>query len=84
MGESLQFLKHFHDALDAYDRAASLAGEDDPHHRKKALYRGGVLATGMRKLDKAEALLHELQELDPTYKDLPARLDKIRKIRDSV
>jgi tetratricopeptide (TPR) repeat protein len=84
LGESLQHLKHFHDALDAYERAARLAGQNDPHHRKKALYRGGVLATGMRKLDKGEALLRELQELDPDYKDVPHRLDKIQKIRDSV
>jgi tetratricopeptide (TPR) repeat protein len=84
MGESLQYLKHFRDALDAYERAARLAGENDPHHRKKALYRGGVLATGMRKLDKAESLLRELEQLDPDYKDLSHRLDKIQKIRDSV
>jgi tetratricopeptide (TPR) repeat protein len=84
MGESLQYLKHYHDALIQYERAARLAGENDLHHRKKALYRGAVLATGMRKLDKAEAMLRELESLDPSYKDLPARLDKIQKIRDSV
>jgi tetratricopeptide (TPR) repeat protein len=83
MGEALQYLKHFHDALDAYERAAQLAGQTDAIHRKKALYRGGVLATGMRKLDKAESLLRELEQLDPHYKDLAHRLDKIAKIRDS-
>ncbi len=84
LGETLQHLKRFHDALSSYEVAIELAGEDDLECRKKALYRSGILATGMRKLDKAETLLRDLESLDPNYKDLPARLDKIRKIRDSV
>lgn len=83
LGESLQQLKRFHDALHSYERAIDAAGEEHPIYRKKSLYRAGILATGMRQLDKAEAWLRELLALDSEYKDVPARLDKIQKIRNS-
>lgn len=72
LGESQQHLRRFREALAHYERAAALAARDGaPEPRKKALYRAGVLATGMRQLDRAEALLRQLEEIDPRYKDLP-------------
>jgi tetratricopeptide (TPR) repeat protein len=80
-GECLQHLKSFERALKCYVRAAEAAA-DDPEGRKLALYRAGVLATGMKRFDDARQLLGRLAELDPQYKDVPSRLDKLKRIRD--
>jgi tetratricopeptide (TPR) repeat protein len=82
MGECLQQLKQYAKALECYTRAAEVAGEN-LEHKKLALYRAGVLATGMRELDVADKHLLELAALDPAYKDVPDRLDKVRRIRNS-
>jgi tetratricopeptide (TPR) repeat protein len=79
-GECLQHLKSFEKALKCYSKAADTA--DDEECRKLALYRGGVLATGMKRLDDAGQLLQRLAKLDPHYKDIEDRLDKIGRIRD--
>lgn len=81
-GECLQQLKQYAKALECYARAAEAAGSDADCH-KLALYRAGVLATGMRELDAAEGHFLKLAELDATYKDVPDRLDKVRRIRNS-
>jgi hypothetical protein len=47
------------------------------------LYRAGVLATGLRELDRAERHLAELAGLDYGYRDVADRLDKIASLRDS-
>lgn len=82
LGECLQQLKQYDKALECYARAAD-AADKDAECRKLALYRAGVLATGMRKLDLAEKILRELSLMDITYRDLPYRLDKVQRIRDS-
>ncbi len=81
MGECLQHLKQFAKAMQYYTRAAELA-DNEPDCKRLALYRAGVLATGLRELDVAERHLRELEAIDPDYKDLPARLDKLQTIRD--
>jgi hypothetical protein len=48
-----------------------------------ALYRAGVLATGLRELDRAERHLSELAGLDFGYRDVSDRLDKIAQLRNS-
>ena len=78
----MQQLKQYAKALECYVRAAEASGED-ADCRKLAHYRAGVLATGMRDLDGAEGHFLKLAELDPAYKDVSDRLDKVRRIRDS-
>ncbi len=81
LGECLQHRKDYQKALECYAAAAGLAG-DNVECKKLALYRAGVLATGLRELDEAEKHLTELAAIDEGYKDLSARLDKVRQIRD--
>jgi tetratricopeptide (TPR) repeat protein len=50
---------------------------------KLALYRAGVLATGLRELDRAERHLADLAGLDYGYRDVADRLDKLAQLRDS-
>ncbi len=80
-GECLQYLKQYQKALGFYLQAAQCAA-DDPPCRTLALYRAGVLATGLKEYAQAEQLLAELAVLDPGYKDVADRLDKLRQIRD--
>jgi tetratricopeptide (TPR) repeat protein len=80
IGECLQHLRQYQKALDCYLQASSLAA-DEPHIKTLALYRAGVLATGLKDYAQAEELLAELATLDSGYKDVADRLDKLRQIR---
>jgi tetratricopeptide (TPR) repeat protein len=84
LGECLQHLKQYVKALHCYERAAEKsAGQQaalDLH--KLALYRAGVLATGMKEWETAEQMLSTLVDVDAGYKDARARLDKLRQISD--
>ncbi|MEQ8786537.1 MAG: tetratricopeptide repeat protein [Pirellulaceae bacterium] len=79
-GECLHHLKGYEKALKCYVKASE-AAEDDVECRKLALYRAGVLATGMKRFDDAARLLAQIRKLDPDYKDVRVRLDKVEKIR---
>lgn len=81
IGECLQHQKKFNNALQFYARAADVA-EDEIEIKKRALYRAGTLAAGLKEFDKAEEFFRQLQRIDADYKDLSSRLDKIKKIRD--
>ena len=80
LGECFQHQKKFKKALQCYARAVDLA-VDVLELKKAALYRAGVLAVGLGELDTAEQYLRDLSKIDPSYKDLPSRLDKLNKIR---
>ena len=80
IGECLQHAKKYGKALRQYLSAAESADEND--QKKLALYRAGVLATGLREFDLARRSLTELVELDSGYKDATARLDKLESISD--
>ena len=83
LGECFQKIEQYKLALSHYELSieATAAGDDDV--RKLALYRAGVLATGLRELDRAERHLSELAGLDYGYRDVSDRLDKIASLRDS-
>lgn len=83
LGECFQKIEQYKLALSHYEQSieASEAGNNDA--RKLALYRAGVLASGLRELDRAERHLGELAGLDYGYRDVSDRLDKISSLRDS-
>jgi tetratricopeptide (TPR) repeat protein len=83
LGECWQRKKQYDKALERYRQAAEKAGEDQIPLKKVALYRVGLVATGLKNLDSAERHFEELTALDPHYKDAAARLDKIREMRHS-
>ena len=71
-----------------YDQAIKSCSEKEVELKKLALYRAGVLAMGMAKLEKdqkfldtAENHLTELAALDFGYRDVAERLDKISDLR---
>jgi tetratricopeptide (TPR) repeat protein len=84
LGECLQHLRQFVKALHCYQRAAEKSAEapESAEIHQLALYRAGVLATGLKEWETAERHLQELAAQDPDYKDVRKRLDKLREIRD--
>jgi hypothetical protein len=51
--------------------------------RKRALYRAGVLATGLEDRDAAGKYLSMLAGLDFGYRDVAQRLDKLSSLKDN-
>ena len=83
LGECFQKIEQYKLALAHYEQAIEAAEAADDDVRKLALYRAGVLATGLRELDRAERHLSELAGMDYGYRDVSDRLDKIASLRDS-
>jgi len=85
LGECFQKIEQYKLALSHYEQAIELSGEQrqETETRKLALYRAGVLATGLRELDRAEQHLTELAGIDFTFRDVAKRLDKLNDLRDT-
>ncbi|HEX6961537.1 MAG TPA: hypothetical protein VF175_06695 [Lacipirellula sp.] len=83
LGECFQKIEQYKLALSHYEQSVEATDSSDVEARKLALYRAGVLATGLRELDRAERHLTELAGLDYGYRDVSDRLDKIAALRDS-
>ena len=82
IGECQQQRKKYGKALESYRTAAEAAGEERIKVRKLALYRAGVLATGLKETEQARKFLDEVAKIDPNYRDVAARLDKLARISD--
>jgi tetratricopeptide (TPR) repeat protein len=85
LGECFQKIEQYKLALSHYEQAIELSKEErkESETGKMALYRAGVLATGLRELDRAEQHLTQLAGLDFSFRDVAERLDKLNKLRDS-
>jgi len=77
LGECLQYAKQYEPALQAYETAVAGFGDKAGEGLKLALYRAGVLAMGLKMLERAKSHLQKLATLDPNYRDLRERLDKL-------
>lgn len=82
VGECLQHQQKYNHAMQFYTRAIELTAQGDLNLRKLALYRGGLLAVGLRQFSLAEKWLSELARLDGEYRDVRARLDKLAQLRN--
>ena len=83
LGECFQKIEQYKLALSHYEQAVDACDDAHAEVRKLALYRAGVLATGLRELDVAERRLTELAGVDYGYRDVADRLDKIAQLRNS-
>ena len=77
MGECWQQLKQYSKAMKCYEAAIKQSTDLDGDRRKLALYRGGVLAAALKEPEKARDWFAQLVELDASFKDASARLDKL-------
>jgi len=82
IGECFQRIEQFKLSLTNYEQAIEACRDSDAETRHLALYRAGVLATGMKEYDRAERYLSELAGLNFGYRDVSERLDKITRLRD--
>jgi len=81
LGECLQRQKQYSKALECYLRGLDQSEQaDQPELVKLALYRAGLLSSGLKDTPTAVDLLTRLVEMDPQYKDAAARLDKIHQM----
>lgn len=80
-GECLQFRKKYVTALETYEEALKYGETLSSERLKLLLYRAGVLAQGLKEYPTAGKYLQKLLEIDPGYKDVVSRLDKLKNIR---
>lgn len=77
LGECFQKIKQYPLAMRNYQTALEHLGDRELELRKRALYRAGVLAAGLKDRDAAQKHLSTLAELDFGYRDVASRLEKL-------
>jgi len=82
LGECFQKIKQYQLAMQNYVTAVETLTDREPDLRKRALYRAGVLASGLEDLDSAKKYLSALAGLDFGYRDVAQRLDKLGSVKD--
>lgn len=82
LGECFQKIKQYQLAMKNYEVAVELLTDREQDLRKLALYRAGVLATGLNDLETAHKHLSAVAGLDFGYRDVAERLDKLRPLMD--
>ncbi len=83
LGECFQQIEQYRLAMGSYEAAIAAAEKTDAELLRLALYRLGVLATGLKDFDKAEKHLTRLADLDFGYRDVADRLDKLAQMRNT-
>ena len=82
-GECLQQVRQYQEAMQCYLGVANRAENVPVEVQKLAYYRAGVLAMGLKDQHQASQLLGQLADLDSNYRDVRARLDKLKKMGDT-
>lgn len=82
LGECFQKIKQYQLAMQNYQAAVEALTDREVELRKRALYRAGVLASGLDDLDSARKYLSTLAGLDFGYRDVAQRLDKLGSAKD--
>lgn len=82
LGECFQKIKQYQLAMQNYVTAVESLTDREIELRKRALYRAGVLASGLEDLDGAKKYLSMLAGLDFGYRDVAQRLDKLGSVKD--
>ncbi len=83
LGECFQKIKQYQLAMRSYQAAVEALTDREPELRKRALYRAGVLATGLEDPDSARKYLSALAAIDFNYRDVAQRLDKLGAAKDN-
>ena len=82
LGECFQKIKQYQLAMQNYQTAVETLTDRELELRKRALYRAGVLASGLDDVDSARKYLSMLAGLDFGYRDVAQRLDKLGSAKD--
>jgi tetratricopeptide (TPR) repeat protein len=81
LGECFQKIKQYQLAFQSYQTAVDALTEREAELRKRALYRAGVLAMGLKDVDSAQKYLSALAVIDFGYRDVADRLDKLKTVK---
>ena len=84
LGECFQKIRQFELAMQNYKAAVDSLTEREMDLRKRALYRAGVLATGLGDSDSGRRYLSDLAGLDFGYRDVRERLAKLGTATDTA
>jgi tetratricopeptide (TPR) repeat protein len=84
LGECFQKIRQFELAMQSYKAAVDALTDRDMDLRKRALYRAGVLATGLGDADSGRRYLSDLASLDFSYRDVRERLGKLGTAADAA
>ncbi len=76
-GECLQQMRQYTAAMQLYEQAAGAVTDPQSETYRLALYRAGVLATGLKDPARAKKWLKILVQAAPDYRDAAQRLDKL-------
>jgi tetratricopeptide (TPR) repeat protein len=82
LGECFQSIKQYQLAMQNYELAVENLTDRELELRKRALYRAGVLAAGLKDHDAAMKHLSAVASMDFGYRDVAQRLDKLRSASD--
>lgn len=82
LGECFQKIRQYQLAMQNYVTAVDSLTDREPELRKRALYRAGVLASGLEDVDAAKKYLSMLAGIDFGYRDVAQRLDKLASGKD--
>jgi tetratricopeptide (TPR) repeat protein len=86
-GECLQQLRQYQEAMGCYLKAAAAVDNSgdtkNADIEKLALYRAGVLAMGLKDQHQARQLFQQLAAKDSGFRDVNARLDKLKNMGDN-
>ncbi len=85
LGKCFERIEQWNMAVTNYVESLASMTDRDTELRKQALYRAGVISMSLKPpdLDTAEKCISQLASIDFGYRDVAARLDKIRKMRNS-
>jgi tetratricopeptide (TPR) repeat protein len=81
LGECFQKIKQYQLAFQSYQTAVDALTDREADLRKRALYRAGVLAMGLKDVDSAQKYLSTLAGIDFGYRDVADRLDKLKTVK---
>lgn len=83
LGQCFQEIKQYRLAMNHYESAIEEIPERDVENRKESFYLAGKMALALKDLEKADKHLTQLAEVDFTYKDVSALMDKIAQLRQN-
>jgi tetratricopeptide (TPR) repeat protein len=84
LGECFQKIRQYELAMQNYKAAVDSLTDRETDLRKRALYRAGVLATGLGDTDSGRRYLADVASLDFGYRDVRERLDKLGAATDTL
>jgi tetratricopeptide (TPR) repeat protein len=83
LGECFQKIRQYDLAMRNYEAAVDLLTDREIDLRKRALYRAGVLSSGLGDVELARKRFSQLASLDFGYRDVASRLDKLGPLNDN-